>query len=81
MEVGEFHEAEAVYRADLGLDGKLPRPSQHPKNVWALHGLYECLKIKQDVIELPHIESLLEQAKARTDISIHASCLCRNNKN
>ena len=78
MEAGDFDEAEAVYRADLGLDGKLPRPSQHPKNVWALHGLHECLKSKQDEIELPHIEALLEQAKARADIKIRASCLCRN---
>ena len=79
MEAGEFDEAEAVYRADLGLDGKLPRPSQHPKNVWALHGLHECLKSKKDEIELPHLEALLEQAKARADIKIRASCLCRNN--
>jgi tetratricopeptide (TPR) repeat protein len=43
MEAGEYAEAEAVYRADLGLDGKLPRPCQHPRNVWALHGLDECL--------------------------------------
>ena len=36
-------EAEAVYRADLGLDGTLSRPCQHPDNVWSLHGYHECL--------------------------------------
>ena len=36
-------EAEAVYRADLGLDDTLPRPCQHPGNVWSLHGYHECL--------------------------------------
>ena len=80
MEAGKYDEAEAVYRADLGLDGQLPRPSQHPKNVWALHGLHECLKIKQNKIELPYVVSLLEQAQARTDITIRASCLCRSYK-
>src|SRR5687768_17844522 len=43
LEQGRVEEAEAVYRADLGLDGTLPRPLQHPGNVWALHGFHECL--------------------------------------
>ena len=78
---GEYVEAEAIYRADLGLDGKLPRPSQHPKNVWALHGLHECLKIKKDSVELPHVTLLLDQAVARADIKISSSCLCRGEQN
>jgi tetratricopeptide (TPR) repeat protein len=77
MEAGEFDEAEAVYRADLGLDGKLPRPSQHPRNVWALHGLHECLARRGEEVELPHVKLLLDQAIARADIPIRASCLCR----
>ena len=81
LEVGEYVEAEAIYRADLGLDGKLPRPSQHPKNVWALHGLHECLKIKKDSVELPHVTLLLDQAVARADIKISSSCLCRGEQN
>lgn len=79
LEVGEFVEAEAVYRADLGLDGKLPRPSQHPRNVWALHGLHECLIRRGESVELPHVKLLLDQAIARADIPIRASCLCRAN--
>lgn len=77
MEAGAFDEAEAVYRADLGLDGSLPRPSQHPRNVWALHGLDECLEKKGETAERAHIRLLLEQALARTDVPIRASCLCR----
>ncbi len=77
MEAGEYAEAEAVYRADLGLDGKLPRPSQHPRNVWALHGLDECLARRGETVERPHVRALLVQALARADIPIRASCLCR----
>ncbi len=77
MEAGEINEAEAVYRADLGLDGELPRPSQNPRNVWALHGLHECLLRRGEDVERVHIKALLDQAVARADIPIRASCLCR----
>ena len=77
MEAGDYDEAESVYRADLGLDEKLPRPSQHPRNVWALHGLHECLVRRGDKVELRHVKLLLDQALARADIPIRASCLCR----
>lgn len=77
MEAGLFDEAEAVYRADLGLDGKLPRPSQHPRNVWALHGLNECLSRRDESVEIAHIRAQLDQALARADVPIRASCLCR----
>ena len=43
LEQGQVEEAEAVYRADLGLDGTLARACQHPDNVWSLHGFHECL--------------------------------------
>ncbi|MEM9148664.1 MAG: hypothetical protein AAGC57_21130 [Pseudomonadota bacterium] len=77
MQAGHEAEAEAVYRADLGLDGKLPRPSQHPRNVWALHGLRECLERRGETVERPHIDGLLAQALARADIVIRSSCFCR----
>ena len=77
LEAGEYEEAEKVYRADLGLDGVLPRPSQHPRNVWALHGLHECLMRRGEKVEMPHVKLLLDQAIARADIPIRASCLCR----
>lgn len=77
MEAGNHAEAEAVYRADLGLDGRLPRPSQHPRNVWALHGLHECLSRRGETVEIVHIRAQLDQALARADVPIRASCLCR----
>ncbi|MGP6089805.1 hypothetical protein [Antarctobacter jejuensis] len=78
MEAGQHDEAEAVYRADLGLDGSLPRPSQHPRNVWALHGLHECLIRRGEAVERQHIKAQLDQALARADIPIRASCACRS---
>ncbi len=78
MEAGDFAAAEDIYRADLGLDGKLPRPSQNPRNIWALHGLHECLEKRGEMHERVHIKLLLDQAAARADIPIRASCLCRS---
>lgn len=78
MDQGEFDEAEAIYRADLGLDNSLPRPVQHPRNVWALHGLDECLAARGEMKERPHIRALLDQALARSEVSIRASCYCRS---
>ena len=43
LEQGRVEEAEAVYRADLGLDDSVPRACRHPENVWSLHGFHECL--------------------------------------
>lgn len=77
-EQGRMQEAEAVYRTDLGLDDKLHRCAQHPDNVWALHGLVECLRARGDLKELPSLEAKLATALAKTDVSITASCLCRN---
>jgi hypothetical protein len=42
MDAGLAEEAGQVYRADLGLEATLPRPCQHPRNVWSRHGLDEC---------------------------------------
>ena len=43
-EQGHYAEAEEVYRDDLGLSGRIQRCTQHPDNVWALHGIVECLR-------------------------------------
>jgi tetratricopeptide (TPR) repeat protein len=77
MEQGRFDEAEATYRADLGLDGTLRRACQHPDNVWSLHGLYECLTRRRESVEAPLIKQRLDVALARTDVPIKASCFCR----
>ena len=77
LEQGEVDEAEAVYRADLGLDGMLSRACQHPDNPWSLHGLHECLKRRGEKIEIRLIRQRLDLASARADIPITASCFCR----
>lgn len=76
-EQGHFDEAEDVYRTDLGLNGKLQRCAQHPGNVWALHGLVECLRRRGEVDELPALEAKLATALTKTDVPITSSCLCR----
>jgi tetratricopeptide (TPR) repeat protein len=70
-------EAEAVYRADLGYDPRVPRPCQHPDNVWALHGLLECITRRGDDREAEVIRQRLTLAQARADIPITSACCCR----
>jgi hypothetical protein len=43
LDQGHCEEAEQGYRDDLGLSGTVQRSAQHLNNVWALHGLVECL--------------------------------------
>jgi tetratricopeptide (TPR) repeat protein len=77
LEQGRVEAAEAVYRSDLGFDGKLSRACQHPENVWSLHGLHECLTRRGDKVEAPLIKARLDLALARAEVPIRASCLCR----
>jgi len=77
LEQGRAAEAEAVYRADLGLDGTLARAWQHPDNVWSLHGLHECLERRGESAERPLIKQRLDLALARATVPIAASCFCR----
>ena len=77
VEQGQIEEAEAVYRADLGLDGTLSRACQHPDNVWSLHGLHECLSRLGRKAEAEIVAQRLHLASARADVPIRASCYCR----
>jgi len=77
LEQGRIEEAEAVYRSDLGLDGKLSRACQHPDNVWSLHGLHECLLRRGEQVEAALIAQRLDLAQARAEVPIRASCFCR----
>jgi tetratricopeptide (TPR) repeat protein len=77
MEQNQYEEAEAVYRADLGLDKTLSRACQHPSNLWSLHGLHECLTRRGETVEVMHIKQQLDQALARAEVQVHASCYCR----
>jgi tetratricopeptide (TPR) repeat protein len=77
LEQGHIAEAEAVYRADLGFDGKLTRACQHLENVWSLHGFHECLTRRGDTVEAPLIKARLDLATARAEVVVRASCFCR----
>jgi tetratricopeptide (TPR) repeat protein len=77
LEQGRLEEAEAVYRADLGLDGTLARSFQHPENVWSLHGYHEALMRQGKHAFCGIIQQQLARAAARADISIESSCFCR----
>ncbi len=76
LEQGHVEEAEAVYRSDLGLDGKLSRACQHPDNLWSLHGLHECLTRRGETVEATLIKQRLDLASARAEIPVKASCFC-----
>ena len=78
LTAGHWDEAESVYRADLGLDGSIPRQLQNPNNIWALQGLLECLEHRGEAVERVHIKQQLDQAQARADIAVSASCFCRS---
>jgi tetratricopeptide (TPR) repeat protein len=77
LEQGRVGEAEAIYRADLGLDDTLARACQHPGNVWSLHGYRECLTRlgKQEAAGI--IGQQLKIAAAYADVPISSSCYCR----
>ncbi|MFE4667086.1 hypothetical protein ACFRI7_22765 [Streptomyces sp. NPDC056716] len=77
LEQGRVAEAEAVYRADLGLDDTLPRACRHPGNVWSLHGFHECLVRLGRTAEAAVVAPQLKFATALADVPIAASCFCR----
>ncbi|MFC9502093.1 hypothetical protein [Streptomyces sp. NPDC057002] len=77
LEQGRVAEAEAVYRADLGLDATLPRAQQHPGNVWSLHGFHECLLRTGKTGEAALVAQQLKMATALADVPVEASCFCR----
>jgi hypothetical protein len=76
LEQDHVEEAEAVYRADLGLDGSISRPMQHPNNVWSLHGYVTCLERLGKQAEATMMRARLNLALARADVEITASCFC-----
>jgi tetratricopeptide (TPR) repeat protein len=77
LEQGRVTEAEAVYRADLGLDDTLARSSQHPGNVWSLHGYHECLTRLGKREQAGIVRQQLKIAAAYADVPIESSCYCR----
>jgi tetratricopeptide (TPR) repeat protein len=77
LEQGNVEEAEAIYRADLGLDQTLSRACQHPDNVWSLHGFHECLVKLGKTAEARIIKQRLDVSAAYADMPIRSSCFCR----
>jgi tetratricopeptide (TPR) repeat protein len=77
MEQNHYEEAEKAYREDLGLDQTLSRACQHPNNLWSLHGLHECLTRRGETVEVVYVKQQLDQALARAEVKVHASCYCR----
>ena len=77
LEKGDVEEAIAVYRADLGLDDTLVRPSQHPNNIWSLVGYAECCERQGNKNALNAIRPELDKARKIADASITVSCFCR----
>ncbi|MFA5551251.1 MAG: tetratricopeptide repeat protein [Trueperaceae bacterium] len=77
LERGRTAEALEAYREDLGLEPSVPRALQHPDNVWALHGLIECLERLGRADEAAPFRQRLTLALARTDVHIGSSCFCR----
>jgi tetratricopeptide (TPR) repeat protein len=77
LDQGHAEEAEQVYRDDLGLSGRVQRCAQHPDNVWALHGLVECLKRRGESVEMPGLQAKLAGALTKADVTITSSCRCR----
>jgi tetratricopeptide (TPR) repeat protein len=80
-EQGHYSEAEEVCRDDLGWSGRIQRCAQHPDNVWALHGLAECLQQRGDVEGFALMERRLASAMALADVPITSSCMCRTTAN
>ena len=77
LEQDRVTEAEAVYRADLGLDSTLARACQHPGNVWSLHGYHECLTRLGKDEQAAIVGQQLKVAAAYADTPIRSSCFCR----
>ena len=77
LEQGHVDAAEQVYRDDLGLSDNLVSTSQHPDNLWSLHGLVECLDRPGRNEEANAMRARLNLAMARADVPINASCACR----
>ncbi|MEM7441427.1 MAG: hypothetical protein AAF393_17695 [Pseudomonadota bacterium] len=76
LEQGHADEAEAVYRADLGLDPQLSRACQNPDNIWSLRGLHTCLTRRGADAEAALIKPALDKAVARADRAVAVSCFC-----
>lgn len=77
LEQGHIEEAARAYAADLGLDETIIRARQHPNNVWALQGYFECLSKLGRAEEAKMVGQQLQIARAVADVDVQSSCYCR----
>jgi tetratricopeptide (TPR) repeat protein len=77
LEQGQVDEAIIHYQDDLGIGNRLPRCTQHPDNIWALHGYHECLMKLGRSAEAAAIKPRLDELLEQSDIEISSSCCCR----
>ena len=77
LEQGQVEEAIIHYQDDLGIGNRLPRCTQHPDNIWALHGYHECLMKLGRSAEAAAIKPRLDELLEQSDIEINSSCCCR----
>lgn len=76
LEQGQIEEAQEVYETDLGLNDRLPVCKKNPENIWALHGLHECLTLQKLQSDTEKINASLQAASSYADIAISSSCFC-----
>jgi hypothetical protein len=55
----------------------LPRPCQHPDNIWSLKGYHECLTLLGRHDEASGIEEKIRRVEGLADVSVKVSCFCR----
>jgi tetratricopeptide (TPR) repeat protein len=67
MDAGNYVEADAVYREDLG---------QHPENGWSLYGLARSLQLQGKAAEAAAMQARFEKAWQFADIKMTSSCCC-----
>jgi tetratricopeptide (TPR) repeat protein len=77
LDQNRVDEALEVYRADLGLNPTLNRPSQHPENIWSLLGYVECLRRLGNQDAAQAVQARLDMVASRADPGIASSCFCR----
>lgn len=77
LEAGHVEAAMAVYREDLG-------PGKHPKTIWSLTGLKQCLEearrlralLEEEERELVSVCAQIEEATQDGEGMVAASCAC-----
>lgn len=68
IKAGQFQEAEAVYRKDLGI---------WPHNGWSLFGLQQALERQDRIPEMKQVREKFQTAWQSADIELKSSCFCQ----